>query len=256
MAVPRAARGVTGVTCHAGATAAIHLSAVVKEFAPPADLQPFIEAFWRSSGQGSARVLPDGCADVVIDLRDATLTAVGTMTRPLVIESGREMFGVRFRAGCAAAFFGTPLSEFTDARIPVRDRGLLAARVSDAGSDHERRSVAAAAIRQSFHERALDARLTAAVGQIVQSGGRRSIDSISETVGISRQHLARLFAHHVGTSPKTFARITRFRRALRLAPKQRWPDLALELGYFDQSHLIREFRQFAGETPVPFFLSR
>ena len=76
--------------------------------------------------------------------------------------------------------------------------------------------------------------------------------------GVSRQHLARAFAHHVGVSPKTFARVMRFRRAIAIARggREGWAELAEELGYFDQSHLIADFREFAGETPVPFFLSQ
>ncbi|MGZ7079073.1 MAG: helix-turn-helix domain-containing protein, partial [Thermoanaerobaculia bacterium] len=62
----------------------------------------------------------------------------------------------------------------------------------------------------------------------------------------------------VGVSPKMFARVVRFRRVLReiAAPAVDWSDVALSAGYFDQSHLIADFRQFAGTTPVPFFLSR
>jgi len=51
--------------------------------------------------------------------------------------------------------------------------------------------------------------------------------------------------------------VMRFRRAITLARggREGWADLAAELGYFDQSHMIAEFREFAGDTPVPFFLS-
>ena len=113
-----------------------------------------------------------------------------------------------------------------------------------------------AAMRSLFADRKPDPRVDAAVDRILRSGGRATIDSIAAAAGVSRQHLARAFAYHVGVSPKTFARVIRFRRALRLAGSQDWSALALELGYFDQSHLIADFREFAGETPVPFFLSR
>ena len=91
---------------------------------------------------------------------------------------------------------------------------------------------------------------------VERSGGRASIDSVASAAGVSRQHLARAFAYHVGVSPKIFARVVRFRRALALAGGRDWAGLAAELGYFDQSHLIADFREFAGVTPVPFFLSR
>lgn len=92
------------------------------------------------------------------------------------------------------------------------------------------------------------------VAAILRSSGSRSIAEAADAAGVSRQHLARLFDVHVGLSPKRFARVTRFRRAIVLGRSRRWPDVASTLGYADQSHLIAEFREFAGTTPVPFFL--
>jgi AraC-like DNA-binding protein len=229
---------------------------MIHELAPPADLADCVDALWESTGSGSVRVLPDGCADLVIDLDAANALAVGTMTRPLFVTNANRMLGVRFRPGYAAAFFGVPLVEFTDQRAAARDRGMLAARISDARSQEERLTIVTTALRRVLHERILDRRVSASVDRIVQSGGRESIENVCSDVGISRQHLARLFAHHVGVAPKMFARIARFRRVLRLSRRGRWADVASELGYFDQSHLIAEFREFAGDTPVPFLQSR
>src|SRR5206468_2173450 len=112
------------------------------------------------------------------------------------------------------------------------------------------------ALRSILGEAKADPRVDAAVDAIIRSGGRVSIESVAEMSGVSRQHLARAFAHHVGVTPKTFARVMRFRRAMELGKRQLWAEVAAELGYFDQSHLIADFREFAGETPVPFFLSQ
>ena len=225
---------------------------MIREFAPPPELAGHVDAFWASEGSGSARVLPDGCADIIFDLDVARASAVGTMTRPLFVEFGNQI-GVRFKPGYARLFLDAPLDEFTDALIPQRDLGILAARVSDAKSVEARVSIIGDALRRDV---APDPRVTRSIDLMTDSGGRRSMQDICDDVGISRQHLARLFAQHVGIKPKTFARVLRFRRALRLARTRRWSDLALELGYFDQSHLIADFREFAGENPVPFFQSR
>ena len=70
---------------------------------------------------------------------------------------------------------------------------------------------------------------------------------------MSRQHLAQQFRQHVGISPKLFARICRFRAvhgALRHLPAQAdWTQLALQYGYFDQSHLIRDCQSMLGMSP-------
>jgi AraC-like DNA-binding protein len=79
-----------------------------------------------------------------------------------------------------------------------------------------------------------------------------SLQALSEMVGYSRKHFIELFKSRVGVSPKRFLRIFRFRRSLaRLqgGGKPDWSRLAMETGYYDQAHLIRDFREFSGFTP-------
>ena len=76
------------------------------------------------------------------------------------------------------------------------------------------------------------------------------IASLAERIGRSRRHLATRFREQVGLPPKTVARIFRFRRALELLGSgSGFADVAYECGYFDQAHLNRDFRQFAGTSP-------
>lgn len=80
-----------------------------------------------------------------------------------------------------------------------------------------------------------------------------SVETLADTLSVSRQHLALQFRQQVGITPKLFARICRFRRALALlrdpARDGDLAALAADCGYFDQSHLIRDFRDFADGTP-------
>lgn len=69
---------------------------------------------------------------------------------------------------------------------------------------------------------------------------------------MSERHLRRVFRTAVGVSPKTFAKLTRFHDALREARLERhasWASIASAAGYYDQAHLIAEFRMIAGATP-------
>ena len=194
-----------------------------REIAPTLALRPWVECFWSRSDGGVAneqRVLPDGCADLVFDLTDGESMVVGTMTKPLVLppRAKSEFFGVRFRPGRAAAFLRIPLSEITDARVPLRDlwSGGFSARRP---SLHE--ALESELIRRLRPDR--DARVDAAIAQIAAGADR--IENIAREIGISRQHLARQFLHHVGVSPKTFARVMRFRRLLS-DTRGDWADLA------------------------------
>ena len=226
----------------------------VHEIAPSPELAEFVDAYWWNDGSstGSMRILPDGCADLVFDPKGAFV--VGAMTRPLRIDAAETVgaFGIRFRPGRAALALRTPLTLLTDARVPLRDVTRRFPAI-----DPTRLDSVEEALRSMFLDVAADPRVDAAVAAIIQSGGRASIEEVAAQAGVSRQHLARAFAYHVGVSPKTFARVMRFRRAITLARggREGWADLAAELGYFDQSHMIAEFREFAGDTPVPFFLS-
>jgi AraC-like DNA-binding protein len=79
-----------------------------------------------------------------------------------------------------------------------------------------------------------------------------SVSSVAVDLGVSERHLRRLFRETIGVSPKAFAKVTRFRRAVRAARAENhanWAAIAAEAGYYDQAHLIGEFRAIAGVTP-------
>lgn len=97
-----------------------------------------------------------------------------------------------------------------------------------------------------------------AVAALDSSGGDVRVEQVAAWLGVSRQHLAAQFRQHVGLSPKLFARICRFRRAtaaIKAAQSPDWAELALACGYFDQSHLIHDFQEFAGSAPERFHFS-
>ena len=79
-----------------------------------------------------------------------------------------------------------------------------------------------------------------------------SVSTVAARLGVSDRHLRRVFRECVGTSPKAFVRLSRFRHALRMAgegDRRGWAHIATEAGYYDQSHLIEEFRAISGVTP-------
>jgi AraC-like DNA-binding protein len=93
-----------------------------------------------------------------------------------------------------------------------------------------------------------------AVNRLAATGGRVSIEDLAAESGFSRKHLGTLFQQQVGLSPKALARVHRFRGALTLLDRANgevpWAALAEQCGFYDQSHLINEFRRFTGFSPV------
>ena len=243
------------------------------EYAPPPSLRDYVECFWtRGAPPPHAKrehIIPDGCIDLVLGYRRSSgferphaSLAVGTMTRPLVLGQGSRsadnqaaFVGVRFWPGRALPFLGVPASELTDLRVNIAD--LWPDRVSLESLDgHEPASVRSAMeellTRRLQRARPLDKTVDAAIRAILRAGGNLSIAALAPALGVTRQHLARAFALHVGVPPKMFARVARVRGALaraRVSASVDWATLALDAGYYDQSHLAGEIKEITGRTP-------
>ncbi|MET0207055.1 MAG: helix-turn-helix domain-containing protein [Thermoleophilaceae bacterium] len=92
-----------------------------------------------------------------------------------------------------------------------------------------------------------------------ETRGRVAVGGLAEELGWSHRRLIARFREQVGMPPKTIGRVLRFEhvsRALMEAPEPRLVEVALDCGYYDQAHLNRDFRQFAGTTPSAFLAAR
>lgn len=91
-----------------------------------------------------------------------------------------------------------------------------------------------------------------ALRELERSRGATPVGLLADRLGFSWRHLSAGFREQVGVTPKVLARILRFEHTRELADVDGavdWGYLALRCGYYDQSHMIRDFRQFAGVTP-------
>jgi AraC-like DNA-binding protein len=96
---------------------------------------------------------------------------------------------------------------------------------------------------------------------LVASQGRLRIGALCTEIGVSPRHLTRRFGAQVGLAPKAVARQLRFatvRRRLETVSSgpRSWTEVALAAGYFDQAHLIRDFRELSGVTPTEYLARR
>jgi AraC-like DNA-binding protein len=96
------------------------------------------------------------------------------------------------------------------------------------------------------------------IAWIDQRHGCVTMDQVARECGISPRQLRRTFLEQTGLSPKFLARVLRFRHAVAQAPRAGgdFAGLALDCGYYDQAHLIRDFREFAGRTPTAYAAGR
>ena len=92
-----------------------------------------------------------------------------------------------------------------------------------------------------------------------RSRGSASVAALANECRLSQRRFIEIFRDQVGLTPKSYGRLRRFRHSLfAIANSQRvdWADLAVACGYSDQSHLIHEFRAFAGLTPSAYLRNR
>jgi AraC-like DNA-binding protein len=132
-------------------------------------------------------------------------------------------------------------------------RDALVAAPSDAAAvDLLESALIAQLARATLFEPASASVVRRAVGRISQSTEPPRIEDLARSMQVSPRNLRRAFHDVVGLGPKAFARIVRFQRALQAAREGSeidWSDIARNAGYYDQSHLIADFRALAGTTP-------
>jgi len=227
-----------------------------RELPPPHALRHHVDRFWlRTPDDGPqsapARILPDGCIDVLIDADTGAARVVGTMTTAVLHDApASRLAAVRFLPGGAHPFLRVGSAELTDR---VAEVAALGARWLEIGAGEPEHLVAALA-------RTLLARGPAAIDPRVRQASRRlfspappRVAELARDLGLSRQQLTRVFREHVGLPPKELARVARLQRAihhLQRAPALPLAAAALDLGYYDQAHMSAEFRELAGVTPL------
>lgn len=223
---------------------------------------------------------PDSVASADGQASAATCTGplfAGQLTRPLLLGLGRDNdnFGIRLRPAGATRLGLPPQRELANQRIGLRDvlpgplRNVFLALEHHGRPLHfaARVRLACVALRAAL-ARGAEQRASAVpalivadlAGRIDADDGRTRVRELSRVAGWSERHLQREFARVIGVTPKMYGRIVRFRAACRAMRAQvddgatgpRWTAAAASSGYFDQPHLVHDFRQFAGLTPTEF----
>jgi AraC-like DNA-binding protein len=212
--------------------------------------------------------LPDGRTTLAFrafDTGEHDLTVIGPRLRAVFkIATGvARVVIVRFKPGWSSTLFGVSASELAGRYVAldalwggdVSDLGdeLLAARgVSDVVG---RLSDAFARRNRDLTEPASASLARRAVRLL--EGDEIRVDRVAERLGVTARHLRRAFVESVGIGPKDFARTVRLRRAVRRADTSHdWSRVATDTGYYDQAHLIGEFRDLVGLTPVEYVKRR
>ncbi|MDP9992205.1 AraC-like DNA-binding protein [Variovorax boronicumulans] len=255
---------------------------------PPPHLQPFIKLLWASSPEGvptkrpGARehVLPTGGMHLVFRLSGPPLKLFdsaddtrgqtcgyaivgGARAAPYMrdVSVATRSVGAQLQPGAARALLGAPEDALASQHTPLdalwdaRQTDASLEQVHAAGDLETQLNVFEALLAQRVIDalgaglRGLHPAIAATLGPLADENP--SITGLVARSGYSHRRFIALFRGAIGLSPKEYARVMRFDRALTLAgdPAQSWAEIAFSAGYSDQAHLSREFSALAGMSP-------
>ena len=229
------------------------------------DLAPFVEHYWivrwNVEKPQTAETLPHPSVHMVLGRGDSEVVGVMRGRFTTRLEGIGRVIGTKFRPGAFRAFIGRPVASLRDRRWPLREvfgtdgDGFAAAAIA-----HEQDTDAIAVIEsflRSFRpaftpSMELAGRITA---RIAEDRSIVKVEQIVDAFATDARQLQRLFREYVGVTPKwVIQRYRLIEAAERLAagPDIGFADLALDLGYADQAHFIRDFRKIVGRPPADY----
>ena len=242
---------------------------------PAAGLEQIIVSYWLVDSQGDGtehiqKVIPDGYPEIILHyespyrmkisddwaLQSKYLLA-GQLTNHVWLQNtGKSgMVGIKFQPTALSKLFGVRMDELTDRVTPLPEEILsLFLPLID------RLEVGNPAIFNTldelFNKLVSKSSMTAGpsdigVRQILENNGLVSIKQLTDLTGTGERQLERRFKKDVGLSPKFYSRIIRFAHIFDLIQQKdkQWLDLVFESGFYDQSHFIKNFKEFTGEEP-------
>lgn len=243
---------------------------------PRAPLARFVRALWYARAPDAAyrreRILPNGCVQVILNLardflldcpegecdrRMAPSLIVGARSVYEIVDSSdmADLIGVVFEPGGFAAFATDAVDLFSNRSVPLEDVwGAPARDVRD-----RLREIPSPQCRLDCLEEFLGSRIAArparhrmvqfAVSKLGGAAGVATVSEVARSTGWSERRFSQVFREEVGLPPKVWCRIQRFQRAvqqLHAGAGMQWADLALDCGFYDQSHFANEFKAFSG----------
>ena len=227
-----------------------------RRFAPGPAAGAFVDHYWilETSGSGDVqRVVPDGSPELIVHLGAAfeSLSAGRWRAQPQAFVAGQLTAPLFLRGAGPAKVLGATfrpdgLRGVLDARADELTGGVHAL---DANGVESVEQLEAWLVRRA--RRPGDVLVSEAVRRIAASRGLCDIASLARGLRVSTRQLERRFREHTGLSPKRFARMRRFQSVFpAIEAGEGWAAAASSCGYWDQAHLVRDFREFAGEPPT------
>jgi AraC-like DNA-binding protein len=226
-----------------------------QEMAPPEALRPFVHASWSFDAGADAppvhHVPPDGCVSIVLGGVRPRLVGPRMTDLAVPLRAGASFRGVRMRPEAAGLLVRITPAQWVGRVAPLSEADPeLAAAAASVDVDEALSLLLAALVSRAGGCDQPDRLVRDALAAVEESD--HSVESLACRLGVSARTLQRRFAAATGLSPKSFVRIRRFRLAVAnlLRPEPHtWGRVAVDHGFADQAHLVREVTALAGVAP-------
>jgi AraC-like DNA-binding protein len=233
---------------------------------PSADLSSIIDHFWivhwdlRGKPSYRSETLPFPAVHIAIEKRRPEVYGVVTQKFSRRLQSNGRVFGVKFRPGAFYPFFGAPVSRLTDRIVSLRSifgpegsslRGAILAESNESSCVDIFESFLRARIPEE--DRFCD-RIRDIVEQVAADRTIVRAEQIASLLGVSLRTSQMAFKKYIGVTPKWVIQRYRLHEAAEqlTSGSLLLADLSSQLGYFDQSHFIRDFKAVVGCSPAKY----
>jgi len=235
---------------------------------PSPDLAPYVEHYWsvrwdrRALEPHRVETLPHPSVHMIFERHiGGRITGVTRGKFSRVLENEGEIFAVKFTPGGFFPFLGVPVETLTDVTASIHDvfgdegAGLARAVLAEA-TDASRIPLVEGFLRGCRPEAAATlARVTEMVYAVAEDRRIVKVENLVDRYGVRKRTLQRLFVKYVGVGPKWVIQRYRLHEAaeqLAAGGSLSQAALALQLGYSDQAHFVRDFKAMVGTTPAQY----
>lgn len=233
-------------------------------YAPSGPLQPFVKHYWIVSWdlEGQAPylqdVVPNPCVNMVMEDHRSGIYGVASRMYTKKIEGKGQVFGVKFQPGGFYPFIKSPISMLTDQALSIESVFGTDAIGYEQQLKSETEPAGMIALTESLFLQQLPAQdeaitvINQMIASILEDRDLTRVEQLCGLFHINKRKLQRMFNQYVGISPKWVIKLYRLQNAAAAMDSGSHHDLlklSADLGYYDQSHFIKDFKSIIGKTP-------
>lgn len=243
---------------------------------PAPELQSVVNCYWHIDSQGDStietqKIVPDGYPEIILHYGapyeinldgswkdQATCLLAGQIRQHFFLRNTgvSGMVGIKLQPAALTHLFNIDQSGLTGkvVDLPESIRRVLSPAISSLHSDLDMARVCSAldlAFSKLTAQGPESDEISASVSLLLERKGNIGVNELTEAVNCGERKLERLFKRFIGLSPKFYARIIRLSYIFELMQEgnKNWSDLVYDSGFYDQSHFIKNFKEFTGEDP-------